>query len=252
MIIFHFAHYPFFCAGFDEGAHQGGISLFETQVHTPTIQKFVLDEPPVKLVKEPVCKRLRSGAGTSNEKALEKSPVNVKHGKKAASPPNAEDSDDDFERPPPVPRRTRSAAVERPTDSEALILSNKRPVQKPSKFRSPVQKLNPARFSYLVEMRKVLQLITSTQFRQKYSESVLFSLVFFLIFNVCNVLFCVFAFVLLTPPPFAVSFVQVRAFPAQESYRTLHRDCGLHVPNFHQRWFYGLGIDGSYHQVLEE
>ena len=43
-----------------------------------------------------------------------------------------------FERPPPVPRRTRSAAVERPTDSEALILSNRRPVQKPSKFRSPV------------------------------------------------------------------------------------------------------------------
>ena len=102
--------------------------MFETQVHTPTIQKLVLDEPPVKLVKEPVCKRLRSGAGTSNEKALEKSPVNVKHGKKAVSPPNAEDSDDDFERPPPVPRRTRSAAAERPTDSEALILSNRRPV----------------------------------------------------------------------------------------------------------------------------
>lgn len=175
---FHFAHFPFFCAGFDEGAHQGGISLFETQVHTPTIQNFVLDEPPVKLGKEPVCKRLRSGAGPSNEKALEKSPIKVKRGKKAVSPPNAEDTDDDFERPPPVRRRTRSAAVERPTDSEALVLSNKRPVQKPSKFRSPVQKLKPASFSYLAEMRKVLQLITSTPFRQKYSKSVLFSLVF--------------------------------------------------------------------------
>ena len=43
---FYFADYPFFCAGFDEGAHQGGISLFETQVHTPTIHKVVLDEPP--------------------------------------------------------------------------------------------------------------------------------------------------------------------------------------------------------------
>ena len=152
--------------------------MFETQVHTPTIQKVVLDESPVKVVKEPMCKMLRSGAGTSNEKALEKSPIKVKRGKKAVSPPSAEDTDDDFERPPPVPRRTRSAAVERPTASETLVLSNKRPRQKPSKFRSPVQKLKHASFSYLSEMRKVLQLIMSTPFRQKYSESVLFSLVF--------------------------------------------------------------------------
>ena len=75
-----------------------------------------------------MCKRLRSGAGPLNEKALEKSPIKVKRGKKAVSPPNAEDTDDDFERPPPVRRRTRSAAVERPTDSEALVLSNKRHV----------------------------------------------------------------------------------------------------------------------------
>src|ERR1041384_8698897 len=137
----------FFHAGFDEGAHQGGISLFETQVDTPTIKVYDAKDPPVKHAKEPVSKRTRSAH--SPVKPVKNAPS--KRSRRAVSPPNAESTDDDFMTPPPVQKRTRSAAVDRPDECEAVILSNKRAVQKPSKYRMPVQKLKPANFRHLVE-----------------------------------------------------------------------------------------------------
>ena len=123
-----------------------------------------------------MCKRTRSAQ--SPAKPVKNAPS--KRSRRAVSPPNAEDTDEDFMTPPPVCKRTRSAAVERPNDSEAVILSNKRAMQKPSKFRTPVQKLQPARFSYVVEARKILELVTSPAFRKKHSQLVLVSLVFYL------------------------------------------------------------------------
>ena len=123
--LFYFSF--FFHTGFDEGAHEGGISLFETQVHTPTIKDYVIEDPPVKHAKEPVSKRTRSAH--SPAKPVKNAPS--KRSRRAVSPPNAESTDDDFMTPPSVRKRTRSAAVERPDEFVAVILSNKRPVQKP-------------------------------------------------------------------------------------------------------------------------
>ena len=177
-ILFHFVYFSFFCAGFDEGAHQGGISLFETQVHTPTVKDYDIEDRPVKHAKEPVSKRTRSAL--SPAKPVKNAPS--KRSRRAVSPPNAESSDDDFMAPPPVRKRTRSAAVERPDECQAVILSNKRHVQKPSKYRTPVQKLQPANFSHPVEARKLLQLVLRPTFRIKYSELVPF---FFRLLLVC-------------------------------------------------------------------
>ena len=136
-ILLHFAYFSLFRAGFDEGAHQGGISLFETQVHTPTMKDYDIEDPPVRHAKEPVSKRTRSAH--SRVKPVKNAPS--KRSRRAVSPPNAESTDDDFMTPPPVRKRTRSAAVERPDECEAVILSNKKAVQKSSKYRTPVQKL---------------------------------------------------------------------------------------------------------------
>ena len=173
-----FLFFILFHAGFDEGAHQGGISLFETQVHTPTIKDYDIEDPPVKHAKEPVSKRTRSAH--SPAKPVKNAPS--KRSRRAVSPPNAESTDDDFMTPPPVRKRTRRAAVEHPDECEAVILSNKRAVQKPSKYRTPVQKLQPANFRHLVEARKLLQLVSSPTFRTKYSELVPFSSLGFFFF----------------------------------------------------------------------
>src|SRR3954469_6483623 len=105
LFIFHSFH-----AGFDEGAHQGGISLFETQVHNPTINNYVIEDPPVKHAKEPVSKRTRRAQSPVKpvKNALSK------RSKRAVSPPNAESTDEDIMTPPSVRKRTRSAAMERP------------------------------------------------------------------------------------------------------------------------------------------
>ena len=118
----HYAlvYFSFFHAGFDEGAHQGGISLFETQVHTPTINDYVIEEPPVKHAKEPVYKRTRSAQ--SPVKSVKNAPS--KRSRRAVSPPNAESTDEDFYDSATVCKRTRSAAIERPNKCEAVILSN--------------------------------------------------------------------------------------------------------------------------------
>src|SRR3954463_11228026 len=100
LFIFHSFH-----AGFDEGAHQGGISLFETQVHTPTINDYVIEDPPVKHAKEHVCMRTRSAQ--SPAKSVKNAPS--KRSNRPVSPPNAKSTDDDFTTPPPVRKRTRSA-----------------------------------------------------------------------------------------------------------------------------------------------
>jgi hypothetical protein len=180
--------------------------LFETQVHTPTIKDYVIEDPPVKHAKEPVCKRTRSAQ--SPAKPVKNAPS--KRSRRAVSPPNAESTDDDFMTPPPVRKRTRSAAVEHPDECEAVILSNKRPVQKPSEYRTPVQKLEPANFRHLVEARKLLQLVSSPTFRIKYSELVPFTSLgfFFLLIAVASsVIFsslCGFYFVSLTLPQLVV------------------------------------------------
>ena len=79
---------------------------------------------------------------------------------------------------PPVCKRTRSAAVKHPTSSQAVIQSNKRVVQKPSKYKSSIERLRPAKYRYGMEARKLLEVVTSTAFRKKHSESVLFCYVF--------------------------------------------------------------------------
>ena len=88
----HYAlvYFSFFHAGFDVGAHQGGISLSETKVHTPTINNYVIEDPPVKHAKEPVCKRTRSAQ--SPAKPIKNAPS--KRSRRAVSPPNAESTND--------------------------------------------------------------------------------------------------------------------------------------------------------------
>src|SRR4051812_12945722 len=86
-MLLHYALFIFhsFHAGFDEGAHQGGISLFETQVHTPTINNYVIEDPPVKHAKEPVSKRMRSAQ--SLVKPVKNAPS--KRSRRTVSPSNA-------------------------------------------------------------------------------------------------------------------------------------------------------------------
>lgn len=80
------------------------------------------------------------------------------------------EDDNDFMMPPPVCRGTRSAAINRPTNDDVVVFSNKRAVERPFKLRCSIEKLKPHKFRLLDEARKIKGHVLSNDFRAKYRE----------------------------------------------------------------------------------
>lgn len=155
--MFSMSFSPF--SGFHEGLHGDSISSFETQVYEANIKDFIVKISPDKFGSLAI-------AGVNTDVAS-----GPDGGKKAAPGPSyvVSDDDDDF-MTPPISKRTRSAAINRPTSDDRIIYSNKRAGEKRFRLRCLIEKLRPSKFRLVDEARKIKNLILSNYFRAKYKE----------------------------------------------------------------------------------